>query len=70
MTKALEVGDLVFFNGGNLFREYEEVCKSPGVILNIIERNIGDGSMFSYEVCWANQKITIEHGCYIKEIEG
>jgi len=69
MTKALEVGDLVFFSGGNLFREYEDACKAPGVILNIIERNVGDGSKFSYEVYWADQKITIEHGCYIKEIE-
>jgi len=70
MDELLKVGDLVSYPDKGVFHDYyKNNYKTPGIILNVVERLIGDGSRHSYEIIWSNGKVTIEHASYIRKLE-
>jgi len=59
----VKVGDLVKFETNSWVMQRDDY-RCPGVILG----QSAPGEPQRYRVMWADQKITVEHACYLKPL--
>jgi len=62
---VLKIGDLVKFKTtGWLFERAEARYCNPGVIIE----DVSGVSAERYRIMWADQRVTVEHVCYLKPL--
>ncbi len=59
----MKVGDLVRFETNSWVMQREDY-RCPGVIME----DVSGVSARRYRVMWADQKVTVEHACYLKPL--